>query len=340
MRASAGTLRGTRVSIRLILCVAVVALAVPGAFVVLLSTASPASASVSTQSIAGTTNLVGVACSVSTTCSAVGDTSHSPNGVVVSITNDTVGFVSDGDGWYTAASGSAEVGDAGSSDTFPSGGATLYAQLAALCSPGYYSTTGSAPCTAAPPGTYVSTSGATSPTSCELGTYQPSAGQSSCSPGRPRQLRGRHRGGFGVGLCGRHVPAGRRTVFVSPGRPRKLRGHHRGDLRSRPVRSARTSRPPESPRVSRPTPAATWPPPGRLRSRPARSAPTSRPPDSLVSPGRPGSYVATTGGCGVGLCDRHVPAGRRTVFVSPGRPRQLRGHHRGNLGVSVLSRCL
>jgi hypothetical protein len=83
-------------------------------------------------------------------------------------------------GWFTAASDGTEVGGAGSSYTIPLGGSALYAQWAAPCSLGYYSTTGSAPCTAAPPGTYVDTNGADAATACAVGTYQPSAGESSC----------------------------------------------------------------------------------------------------------------------------------------------------------------
>jgi hypothetical protein len=48
------------------------------------------------------------------------------------------------------------------------------------CSPGSYSTTGNAPCTAADAGNFVSGTGATAETACLAGTYQPNTGQSSC----------------------------------------------------------------------------------------------------------------------------------------------------------------
>jgi hypothetical protein len=87
-------------------------------------------------------------------------------------------------GWNTAADGSATAYSDGATYPFTSS-ATLYAQWAAMCIPGYYSTSGYAPCTSAPPGTYVSTSGATSATSCAVGTYQPNSGQSSCLAADP-----------------------------------------------------------------------------------------------------------------------------------------------------------
>ena len=48
------------------------------------------------------------------------------------------------------------------------------------CTPGSYSSTGSQPCTPAPPGSFVATIGAISATPCPAGTYQPSSGQTSC----------------------------------------------------------------------------------------------------------------------------------------------------------------
>ncbi|MGD1050118.1 MAG: hypothetical protein ABR947_03510 [Solirubrobacteraceae bacterium] len=48
------------------------------------------------------------------------------------------------------------------------------------CSPGSYSTTGNAPCTAADAGNFVSGTGSTAETACLAGTYQPNTGQSSC----------------------------------------------------------------------------------------------------------------------------------------------------------------
>ena len=48
------------------------------------------------------------------------------------------------------------------------------------CSPGSYSTTGNAPCTAADAGNFVSGTGATAETPCLAGSYQPNTGQSSC----------------------------------------------------------------------------------------------------------------------------------------------------------------
>ena len=48
------------------------------------------------------------------------------------------------------------------------------------CSPGSYSTTGNAPCTAADAGNFVSGTGATVETACLAGSYQPNTGQSSC----------------------------------------------------------------------------------------------------------------------------------------------------------------
>jgi Tyrosine-protein kinase ephrin type A/B receptor-like len=53
-------------------------------------------------------------------------------------------------------------------------------QSSAFCQPGFYSTTGVTPCTAADPGHYVDVTGATEQTDCALGTYQPNAGASSC----------------------------------------------------------------------------------------------------------------------------------------------------------------
>ncbi len=50
----------------------------------------------------------------------------------------------------------------------------------AQCPPGYYSATGSTPCTPADPGSFVAGAGATSETECAAGTYQPDSGQSSC----------------------------------------------------------------------------------------------------------------------------------------------------------------
>ncbi|MGA9527924.1 MAG: NF038122 family metalloprotease [Terriglobales bacterium] len=48
------------------------------------------------------------------------------------------------------------------------------------CAAGTYSSTGDAPCTPAPAGSYVAESGATSATPCAAGSYQPSTGQTSC----------------------------------------------------------------------------------------------------------------------------------------------------------------
>ena len=47
------------------------------------------------------------------------------------------------------------------------------------CQPGYYSATGGAPCTLAPPNTYVPTTGATAPTPCPTGTNNPNSGSTS-----------------------------------------------------------------------------------------------------------------------------------------------------------------
>jgi hypothetical protein len=50
-----------------------------------------------------------------------------------------------------------------------------------LCQPGFFSATGTAPCTAAPPGSFVDTPGAIAATSCSVGTFQPLVGQTSCT---------------------------------------------------------------------------------------------------------------------------------------------------------------
>ena len=48
------------------------------------------------------------------------------------------------------------------------------------CEPGFYSSTGSEPCTPAPAGTFVSGSGATEPTDCAPGSFQDQPGQTMC----------------------------------------------------------------------------------------------------------------------------------------------------------------
>ncbi len=48
-----------------------------------------------------------------------------------------------------------------------------------LCTPGYYSSTGYAPCTIAPPNTYVPTTGAIAPTPCPTGKINPNSGSTS-----------------------------------------------------------------------------------------------------------------------------------------------------------------
>lgn len=51
-----------------------------------------------------------------------------------------------------------------------------------VCSPGYFSATGTAPCDPARAGYYVDMSGSTSDIACPLGAYQPLTGQSGCLP--------------------------------------------------------------------------------------------------------------------------------------------------------------
>ena len=53
---------------------------------------------------------------------------------------------------------------------------------AAECTSGFYSATGTAPCTPAPAGTFVASPGSTATTPCLAGTYNPDPGQSSCTP--------------------------------------------------------------------------------------------------------------------------------------------------------------
>ena len=89
------------------------------------------------------------------------------------------------------------VGAYGDDEGVVDSGAAYTFELAAPCAPGFFSTTGSAPCTPAPPGSFVAEAGATEATlappgsfvsvegaaeamACALGTYQPEAGQTSC----------------------------------------------------------------------------------------------------------------------------------------------------------------
>jgi len=53
------------------------------------------------------------------------------------------------------------------------------------CAAGSYSTTGFAPCTPAPAGSYAAGTGNTSASLCPAGTYQPNSGQTSCIPASP-----------------------------------------------------------------------------------------------------------------------------------------------------------
>lgn len=53
--------------------------------------------------------------------------------------------------------------------------------VSAPCAPGWFSATGSEPCTPAPPGYFVDIEGALSASVCPLGSYQDQAGQSSCA---------------------------------------------------------------------------------------------------------------------------------------------------------------
>jgi YVTN family beta-propeller protein len=74
--------------------------------------------------------------------------------------------------------------------TYAAADGTPQSFVVAPCGTGTFSSTGGAPCTAAPPGFFVPTSAATSATPCALGTYQPAAGQSSCLAADPGSVVG------------------------------------------------------------------------------------------------------------------------------------------------------
>src|SRR4029077_16447442 len=100
-----------------------------------------------------------------------------------------------GGGWWAAPcfrrGDRGAAGGGGGSNLVPAGGTSglsnsspsvtiSYIAPAVACAPGFFSTTGSEPCTAAPKGYYVDAIGATSATPCAKGSYQPSTGQQSC----------------------------------------------------------------------------------------------------------------------------------------------------------------
>jgi len=61
--------------------------------------------------------------------------------------------------------------------TLTLGGTEIYGQA---CQPGFYSNTGSAPCTACSPGTYAPGVGSFFCTPCNVGTYNDTAASSTC----------------------------------------------------------------------------------------------------------------------------------------------------------------
>ena len=220
-------------------------------------------------------------------------------------------------GWNTASNGSGTAYANGATYPFISS-TTLYAQWAALCSPGYYSTTGGAPCTAAPPGSYVSTSGQLLPrvvpsaptarvprrravpqlrlvaTSPPLEPPVPHSAPSATSarprvpPAVPqlrlvatspqRDLRAPLRVRSATSALPRHRP-------VAPPPRLAVTSTRPEPLRQRTVPLAPTNPTRASPPASLPTLAASWPPPEPSPRLPVRSAPTNptraSPPASL-----------------------------------------------------------
>ncbi len=114
------------------------------------------------------------------TPTASGGGSTSP--VVISLDSGSTGCTLNGGVVQFTTSGTCllDANQAGDANYFQAVQVQQSITVDAQCSPGYYSATGGAPCTAAQPGEYVSTSGATTATDCAVGTYQPNSGQSAC----------------------------------------------------------------------------------------------------------------------------------------------------------------
>ncbi len=123
-----------------------------------------------------------VASGPSYTPTASGGGSTSP--VAISLDTGSTGCTLNGGVVQFTAAGTCilDANQAGDANYLPALQVQQAISVAAQCSPGYYSTTGGVPCTAAPAGSYVSTSGATSATSCAAGTYSSSSGATSCTP--------------------------------------------------------------------------------------------------------------------------------------------------------------